>query len=244
MSASSHDAPLKDQVAVVTGATRGIGRDVALQLAALGAHVIALGRTTGALEELDDAIKAQNGPGGGATATLVPFDLRKLDDIAALGPMLHQKFGRCDILVGNAGILGELGPLHQSNAKLWNDVFAINVHANQRLIATLDPLLRAAPNGRAVFVTSAAAQKCKAYWGAYAASKAALEAMIKVYAAELLQTNLKVNIFDPGATRTAMRAKAYPGEDPMTLPDAKDIAAKIIPLCLPGATHHGDRIAA
>ncbi len=230
---------LSGQVAVVTGASRGLGREIALQLAALGAHVIAIGRTTGALEELDDAIQA-----AGGQATLVPFDLRKLDDIVALGPMLHQKFGRCDILVGNAGILGELGPLHQSAAKLWNEVFTVNVHANQRLITTLDPLLRAAPAGRAVFVTSAAAHKCKAYWGAYAASKAALEAMVKVYAAELLNTRLKVNVFDPGATRTAMRAKAYPGEDPLTLANPQSVAAKLIPLCLPESDAHGMCVAA
>ena len=230
---------LDGKIAVVTGASRGIGREVALQLAAKGAHIVAIAKTSGALEELDDGIQKM----GGST-TIVPFDLRKLDDIAALGPMLHQKFGRCDILVGNAGILGELCPLQQTDAALWNDVFAINVHANQRLIATLDPLLKHSDGGRLVFVTSAAAQKCKAYWGAYSASKAALEAMAKVYAAESLQTKIKINVFDPGVTRTAMRSKAYPGENPETIADPKDIAAKIVPLCLANCEQSGERFVA
>ena len=228
---------LKDNVALVTGASRGIGKEIAIQLAQKGAHIIALARTVGALEELDDTIQKNGG-----SATLVPFDLTKLEDIAALGPMLHQKFGRCDIVVGNAGILGELSPLDQITQKLWNDVFTINVHANQRLIATLNPLLRAAPNGRAIFMTSGAAQSCKAYWGAYAASKAALEAMAKCYAAEALNTPLKVNVFDPGATRTAMRSKAYPGENPDSLPTAQAIAAQVIPLCLPSYSETGSRL--
>lgn len=240
-SSSDNHYELSGKIAVVTGASRGIGREVALQLAEKGAHIVAIAKTTGALEELDDEIKALN---NGSTATLVPFDLRKLEDIAALGPMLHQKFGRCDILVGNAGILGELCPLQQTDAQLWNDVFSINVHANQRLIATLDPLLKQSASGRIVFVSSGAAHSCKAYWGAYAASKAALEAMTKVYAAESLKTNMKINLFDPGATRTAMRAKAYPGEDPNTISDPKEIAAKIVPLCLDGCAESGTLVAA
>lgn len=233
------DLPLKDKVAVVTGASRGIGKEIALQLAEKGAHIIAIARTVGGLEELDDAIKAKGG-----SATLVPFDLKKLSDIDALGPNLAQKFGRCDILVGNAGILGELIPTHQYKPALWEDVFTINVHANQRLIGTLDPLLRAAPEGRAVFVTSGAAKSCKAYWSGYAASKAALEAMCACYAKETETTNIKVNVFDPGATRTNMRAKAYPGEDPQSLPAPAEIAAKLIPLCLPELEQSGARFTA
>jgi NAD(P)-dependent dehydrogenase (short-subunit alcohol dehydrogenase family) len=233
------DQPLKDNIAVVTGASRGLGRETALQLAAKGAHIIAIARTVGALEELDDDIQA-----AGGNATLVPFDLTKLADIDALGPMLHSKFGRCDIFVGNAGILGELCPTAQYDPKLWAEVFTINVHANQRFIATLDPLLRNAPNGRAVFLTSGAAKSCKAYWNGYAASKAALEAMCQSYADEVAQSNLKVNIFDPGRTRTAMRAKAYPGENPETLPDVASVAAQLVPLCLPDYSQTGARIAA
>jgi NAD(P)-dependent dehydrogenase (short-subunit alcohol dehydrogenase family) len=233
------ELPLKDNVAVVTGASRGIGREIALQLAQQGAHIIALARTIGGLEDLDDAIKAVGG-----SATLVTFDLKKLSDIDALGPNLAQKFGRCDILVGNAGILGELIPVHQYKPALWEDVFTINVHANQRLIGTLDPLLRAAPNGRAVFLTSGAAKSCKAYWSAYAASKAALEAMCASYSKETENTNLKINVFDPGATRTNMRAKAYPGENPETLPEVSSVAEKIIPLCLPTLEQSGERFAA
>lgn len=230
---------LKDNVAVVTGASRGIGREIALQLAAKGAHIVALARTVGALEALDDDIKAVGG-----NATLVPFDLRRLSDIDSLGPNLLEKLGRCDILVGNAGILGDLTPVHQYKPARWEEVFKVNLFANQHLIGTLHPLLRAAPHGRAVFITSGAARSCNAYWGAYASSKAALEAMCQCYAKDISNTPIKVNVFDPGAVRTEMRATAYPGEDPLSLPDPKAIAAKLIPLCLPDLEETGARFTA
>lgn len=212
-------------VALVTGASRGIGYSVALQLAQRGVHVVALARTKAGLEQLDDAIQAASG-----SCTLMPYDLLKGDLIEGIGPLLFDKFGRLDILVGNAGMLGGLVPLAQTDPSMWDRVFALNVTANLRLIRTCDPLLRAAPKASAIFVTSGAAQSCKAFWGAYAASKAALDAMVKVYANEIAHTNVRVDIFNPGGTRTAMRAQAFPGEDPMTLPTADDVAAKIVAL--------------
>jgi NAD(P)-dependent dehydrogenase (short-subunit alcohol dehydrogenase family) len=210
------------RVALVTRASRGIGAATALELAKSGVHVVALARTVGGLEELDDKIKAEGG-----TCTLMPYDLLKGDLIEGLGPVLFDKFGRLDILVGNAAMLGGLTPLAQTDPSVWERVFALNVTANLRLIRTCDPLLRKSEAGRAVFVTSGAAQSFKPFWGAYAASKAALETMVKVYAAEVAHTNLKVNLFDPGRIRTAMRAQAYPGEDPMTLPEAAEAGEKI-----------------
>ena len=220
--------------ALVTGATRGIGRAIAVQLAFEGAHVIALGRTQGALEEIDDEIKA----GGGAT-TLVKLDLRQGGDVDALGPSLFARWPHLDILVASAGVLGPLSPLGHISDADWADTLEVNLTANWRLIRTLDPLLRRAEAGRAVFLTSGAANRPRAYWGPYVASKAALEALVKSYADEVANTSLRVNLANPGATRTAMRAKAMPGEDPMTLPSAQEQAARIIDLVLPDVTANG-----
>lgn len=222
------------RVALVTGASRGIGFATALELAKQNIHVVALARTVGGLEELDDQIKDADG-----SCTLMPYDLLKGDLIEGLGPLLFDKFKRLDILVGNAAMLGGLMPLAQTDPSLWDRVFALNVTANLRLIRTCDPLLRASDQGRAIFVTSGAVQSCKPFWGAYAASKAALEAMVKVYANEVAHTNLKVNLFDPGRVRTAMRAQAYPGEDPMTLSTPDKIAEKIAALCAENSAQHG-----
>ncbi|MBU6234871.1 MAG: SDR family NAD(P)-dependent oxidoreductase [Alphaproteobacteria bacterium] len=226
----------ENRVALVTGASRGIGAATALALAKQGVHVVALARTVGGLEALDDAIHK-----AGGHCTLLPYDLLKGDLIEGLGPVLFGKFGRLDILVGNAAMLGGLVPTAQTDPATWDRVFALNVTANLRLIRTCDPLLRASDAGRAVFVTSGAAQSCKPFWGAYAASKAALEAMVKVYAAEVAHTNLKVNLLDPGRVRTAMRAEAYPGEDPMTLPDATAVAEAIVRLASPAVLDSGTR---
>jgi len=230
---------LKGKIALVTGASRGIGFAAATALAREGAHVVVLARTVGGLEELDDAIRA-----AGGTATLMPFNLFVVDQIEALGPTLYEKFGRLDILVGNAAMLGGLSPVAQTEAKAWDRTHLLNVTANMRLIRTCDPLLRAAPAGRAIFVTSGAAQSCKAFWGAYASSKAALEAMVKCYAAEVEKTNLKVNLLDPGRIRTGMRAEAYPGEDPQTLPPPADIAGAFVRLADAECVLHGQRVMA
>ncbi len=223
------------RIALVTGATRGIGQAMAVQLAREGAHVIAVGRTRGALEETDDIIKKEGG-----ACTLVRIDLRKGADIDALGPSLYPRWQHLDILVANAGVLGNLSPLNHVTEADWNEVMTVNVTANWRLIRTLDPLLRAAPAARAVFVTSGVAQRPRAYWGPYAVSKAALETLARTYAEEVATTPMRVNIANPGATRTGMRAKAFPGEDPMTLPTAEEQGARILELTLPAVTANGE----
>ncbi|HEV2603373.1 MAG TPA: SDR family NAD(P)-dependent oxidoreductase [Microvirga sp.] len=219
--------PLENRVAVVTGASRGIGRAAALALAEAGAHIVALARTQGALEELDDAIRERGG-----SATLVPVNLKDYEALDRLGAALHQRWGKLDILVGNAGILGELAPITHVNQPVWDEVMAVNVTANYRLIRSLDPLLRASDAGRAVFVSSGAAHKCLAYWGPYSISKAALEALVRTYAAETVKTPLRVMLLNPGPLRTAMRRAAMPGEDPLTLKTPEELAPHIVKLAL------------
>ena len=202
-----------NRTALVTGASRGIGRAVAIGLAREGAHVILLARTAGALEEVDDEIRAFGG-----TATLVNLDLRKGEKVDALGPTLYQRWGKLDILIANAGVLGPISPLPHITADAWNEVIDVNLTANWRLIRSLDPLLRRAEAARAVFVSSGAATGKNAYWGPYAVSKAGLEALVKTYAHEVASTAIKVNILNPGPVRTTMRQRAFPGENPETLP--------------------------
>lgn len=228
---------LDGRIAVVTGASRGIGRAVALRYAAEGAHVVALARTVGALEELDDEIGKHGG-----SATLVPVDLNDLDKLEALGPSLYQRFGKVDIFVANAGGLGTVGPVSHHEPKLWEETFRINVHANFRLIRSLEPALRLSDAGRAIFVTSGAARRNTAYWGAYAASKAALEAMALTWADELANTKVRVNLLSPGPIATRMRAAAFPGEDPATLRKPEEIAGAFVDLALPSCTRHGETI--
>ena len=225
---------LTGKVAVVTGASRGIGKYVALALAAEGAHVIALARTQGGLEELDDEIKVVGG-----SATLVPADVTDYPALDRLGAAIHERWGRLDILIGNAGVLGKLSPLGHIEPKTWDEVMAVNVTANWRLIRSLDPLLRRSDDGRAIFVTSGAAFKTFAYWGAYSTSKAALEALVNTYAAELATTKVTANMFSPGPTRTRMRALAMPGEDPETLPSPEQVARQLAQMCLPGFKDNG-----
>lgn len=225
---------LENRIAVVTGASRGIGKAAALALAKNGAHVIALARTQGGLEELDDEIKAL-----GASATLVPADVKDYAAIDRLGAAIFERWGRLDILIGNAGVLGKLSPLGHIEPKTWDEVMAVNVTANWRLIRSLDPLLKRSEDGRAIFVTSGAAQKAFAYWGAYSTSKAALEALVKTYAAEIATTNVTANMFSPGPTATRMRALAMPGEDPGTLPTAEEVAGQLVEMCLPAFKDNG-----
>ncbi len=229
------------RIALVTGASRGIGRAAALALARSGAHIVALARTQGALEELDDEIRALR-PDAETPATLVPLDLKDFAAIDRLGEALYRRWGRLDALVGNAGILGVLSPLHHVNPKDWDDVLAVNVTANWRLIRSLDPLLRRSVAGRVVFVTSGAASRAdlRAYWGPYAMSKAALDAIARTYAAETVNTsNVRVTLVNPGPLRTSMRAKAMPGEDPASLRAPQDLAPKIVELCSPQWTETG-----
>ena len=226
--------PLADRIALVTGASRGIGYATALALAKAGAHIVALARTVGGLEELDDAIKALGG-----SATLVPLDLKDYAGIDRLGPALHERFGRLDVLVGNAGILGALSPLDHVETKVWDDIMAVNVTANWRLIRALDRLLRSSDAGRVVFVSSGVAALALAYWGPYAVSKAALEVLARTYAAETATTKVRVNVLVPGPIRTRLRAQAFPGEDPTTLQSPDEVAKAIIELCLPSLQESG-----
>ncbi len=219
----SDKKPLAGRIALVTGASRGIGRAVALGLAEAGAHVVAMARTVGALEELDDDIRK-----AGGTATLVDLDLKRTDKLDALGPTLYQRWGRLDILVANAGILGPLSPLGHITSEAWREVIDVNLTANWHLIRALDPLIKKSDAGRAVFVSSGAALARNAYWGPYSVSKAGLEALAKTWARELASTPARVNIVNPGPIRTGMRAKAFPGEDPNSLKTPDDL----IPLFL------------
>ncbi|TSJ62082.1 SDR family NAD(P)-dependent oxidoreductase [Starkeya sp. 3C] len=227
--------PLAGRIALVTGATRGIGQATALALAEAGAHIVAIGRTTGALEELDDAIVT-----AGSTATLVPLDMKDGEGIDRLGGALYERFGKLDIFVGNAGVLGPMTPLAQIDPKEWDDTLAVNLTANWRLVRSLDPLLRLSTAGRAVLVSSGAAHKARAYWGPYSITKAAVEVLARTWAAEVMNiSNLKVNLINPGPIRTRMRAKAFPSEDPNTLPAPEEVAAAILALCLPGFEETG-----
>jgi NAD(P)-dependent dehydrogenase (short-subunit alcohol dehydrogenase family) len=230
----SDPKPLADRIALVTGASRGIGAALALHLAEAGAHVVAVARTVGGLEELDDVIKA-----AGGSATLVPLDMTDSDGVARLALALNERYGRVDVLVGNAGVLPMPTPLGHLEPKEWDNVMAVNVTANWQLIRTMDPLLQRAEAGRAVFLTSGVAHYGRAYWGAYAASKAALEVLVRTYAAENETNKLRVNLFAPGPTRTRMYLSAFPGADRTTLPTPEQVAKAIVPLCLPACTESG-----
>jgi NAD(P)-dependent dehydrogenase (short-subunit alcohol dehydrogenase family) len=225
---------LAGRLALITGATRGIGRAVALAYAKEGAHLILVGRTSGALEEIDDEVRATGG-----AATLLTLNLKQHDKIDALGPTIYQRWGRLDILVGNAGILGPLSPLGHITGDAWSEVLEINLTANWRLIRTLDPLLRRSDAGRAIFVSSGAAIAPRAYWGPYAASKAGLEALVRVYAHEVENTPVRVNMINPGPTRTGMRAKAFPGEDPANLKTPEDVTPTFVRLAEASCTDNG-----
>jgi NAD(P)-dependent dehydrogenase (short-subunit alcohol dehydrogenase family) len=230
---------LAGRIALVTGASRGIGAAVAKRYAAEGAHVILAARTVGGLEEVDDAIRARGG-----AATLVPLDLREPVKIDELGARLFERYGRLDILVGNAGALGVLTPLGHLDPAVWDEVLAVNVTANWRLLRSMDPLLRRSGTGRAIFVTSGVTRGVFPYWGAYAASKAALEALVRTYAAEVGEFGVRANIVDPGVVRTAMRAQAFPGEDPMTLPPPEAITEVFVTLAEPSCRRNGQLVQA
>lgn len=225
---------LKDRLALVTGASRGIGRAVALGLARAGARVIAVGRKTEALEALDDEIRA-----AGGSATLVPLDLKDGATIDRLGGTIAERWGKLDILIGNAGVLGPMSPLAHIPPDGWDEVIAINLTANWRLIRSLDALLRASDAGRAVFVTTGAVGKHTPYWGGYAVGKAALEEMVLTYAAETAKSSVRVNLLNPGPVRTDMRAAAFPGEDPMTLPAPDALVPLFLKLSDPDLTETG-----
>jgi NAD(P)-dependent dehydrogenase (short-subunit alcohol dehydrogenase family) len=226
--------PLAGRIALVTGASRGIGYATALALARAGAHVVAVARTVGGLEELDDAIRAVGG-----SATLTPVDMRDYSGLYRLATALNERYARLDVLIGNAGLAGVPSPLDHIDPKAWDDTMAVNVTANWHLIRAMDPLLKRSDAGRAVFVTSGIATLAYAYWAPYSVSKAALDALVRTYAAETSSTSIRANLFSPGATRTRMRAMVMPGEDPMTLPTPEQVAEKILGLCLPSFSETG-----
>ena len=222
------------RVALVTGASRGIGAALAQELARSGVHVVATARTEGGLTELDDAIRAEGG-----SATLLPLDLLEGGGLDMIGPSIFDRFGRLDALVHNAGALGRLTPVPHIQPADWNAVVGVNLSAAWRLIRSCAPVLLAAPAGRAVFVTSRRAAEPRAYWGAYGATKAALEHLVLTWAEEAATTNLRINLFDPGPVRSRMRADAFPGEDPATLRTPEDVAPALARLCAAAETRHG-----
>jgi len=225
---------LRGRIALVTGASRGIGAAVAKRYAAEGAQVILTARTVGGIEETDDAIRA-----AGGTAILVPLDLTDGNKIDEFGARLYERFGKLDILVGNAGTLGVLTPVGHMDPPVWDKVVAVNLTANWRLLRSMDPLLRRSDAGRAIFVTSGVTRGVLPFWGAYAASKAALEALVKTYAAEISKFGLRANLVDPGVVRTALRAQAFPGEDPNTLPAPEAITEVFVALAEPSCRRNG-----
>lgn len=225
------------RITLVTGASQGLGRAASLALAKAGHHVIGLARSKKALEGLDDEIR-----GLGGSMSLIPFDLKDAAAFEPLGLAIAEKFGRIDGLLGNAGLLGTIGPLQAGGERQFNEVMDVNVNANWRLIRVMDPLLRQSESPRALFVTSGVVPRPRAFWGPYQASKAALEAMVYAWADENDQTSLRTNLFDPGATRTQMRADAMPGEDPMTLPSAEDVAKHMVPMLEAAETRNNARV--
>ena len=230
---------LTGSVALITGASRGIGAAVAVELARRGAQCVLVARTQGGLEETDDAIRAA----GGKPATLLVLDLvKQADKIDMIGPSIVERFGRLDILVHNAGALGTLSPVSHVTPKDWGDVVGVNLTASWRLIRTAEPPLRHAPAGRAVFLTSGRVQNPKAYWGAYGATKAGMEHLVLTWAQEIASTAIRANLFDPGIVATKMRAQAMPGEDPSTLPTPADVAPAIVDLCTPAEARQGETI--
>jgi NAD(P)-dependent dehydrogenase (short-subunit alcohol dehydrogenase family) len=236
--ADSNSGRLVGRIALITGASRGIGAAVARRFAAEGAKLILAARTVGGLEEVDDQIRQA----GGERATLVPLDLGNAAQIDQLGAAIFERFKRLDVLVGNAGTAGTLSPVPHVSPKDWDEVMATNLTANYRLIRSMDPLLRQSAAGRAIFVTSGVALRPMAYWGPYSASKAALEMLVRVFAAEVEKTNIRVNLLDPGVVRTAIRAKAFPGEDPNRVPPPESITDRFVELAETRWTANGERV--
>lgn len=225
---------LEGRIALITGASRGIGAAVARRFAAEGAHLILTARTVGGLEEVDDEIRRIGGQ-----ATLIPADLTMMEQIDKMGGAIYARFKRLDILVGNAATLGTLSPVAHVAPLVWEEAITLNTTVNYRLIRSFDPLLRQSDAGRAIFVTSSAAQKCPPYWGTYAVSKAALETLVRTYAGEMSNTNVRANLIDPGSVRTSLRAEAFPGEDPMKQAAPEDVTDPFVTLAEAGFQENG-----
>lgn len=229
---------LQNRLALITGASRGLGAAVAKRYAAEGAHVILLARTLKGLEAVDDEIRRS-----GQSATLVPLDLRQLEQIDQMGAALQQRFGRLDILASCAARLGHLAPLGHIEPDLWRDIIATNLTANWRLLRALDPLLRLSAAGRAIFATCAAAHQATPFWSAYAASKAALEALVKTYAAEMAQTSVRANLVDPGPLPTQLRHDAFPFEDASLLRTPAEATEPFVALAEASDQRSGELVA-
>ena len=229
---------LDGRVALVTGASRGLGAAVALRYVAEGAHVVILARDVKTLEATDDAIRAK-----GQSATLVPLDLRQSDQLDQMAAALLQRFGRLDVLASCAGTLGHLAPIGHFEPALWQELIEVNLTANWRLIRALDPLLRLSSGGRAIFATCKAARSFTPFWGAYAASKAALEAMVRTYAGEMAQSTVRANLVDPGPLRTEIRRAAFPFEDPGTVKPPEDATDPFVTLAEASCETNGELIA-
>ena len=232
---SEHRGRLADRIALITGASRGVGAAVAERFAREGAHVVLAARTVGALEVVDDKVRA-----AGGSATLVPVDLRDFIKIDELAARILDRWGRLDILVGNAAEFGVFSPLGHIDPATWAEVMDLNLTANWRLIRAMDPLLRAAPAGRAIFVTSEVAHGIHPYWGPYAISKAALEMLVKIYAGEITKTRVRANLIDPGIVRTRLRARAFPGENPAHLPPPESVSDAFLALAIPECIRNGE----
>src|SRR5215469_16285191 len=230
---------LTGRIALITGASRGIGAAVAERFAREGAHLVLAGRTVGGLEEVDDAVRAVGG-----SATLVPVDLCDFIKIDELAAKLFDRWGRLDILVGNAAEFGVFSPLGHIDPATWAEVMELNLTANWRLIRAMDPPLRAAAAGRAIFVTSGVARGVFPYWGPYAVSKAGLEMLVKIYAGEIAKTRVRANLLDPGSVRTRLRSRAFPGEDPAKLPPPESVVDLFLKLASPECDRNGETIIA
>jgi len=226
---------LAGRIALVTGASRGIGAAVAERFAREGAHLVLAARTVGGLEETDDRVRA-----AGGSATLVPLDLRDFIKIDELAAALYQRYGRLDVLVGNAAEFGTFSPLGHIDPELWHEVLELNLTANWRLIRAMDPLLRAAPAGRAIFVTSRLGRDALPYYGPYAVSKSGLETLVRIYAGEVARTGVRINLIDPGIIRTRLRARIFPGEDPATVPPPESVADAFLDLAVPECSISGE----
>ncbi len=228
------EKPLDGKIVLVTGASRGIGHAAALELGRRGAHVVAVARTVGGLEELDDAIQATGG-----TTTLVPLDLREHDAIDRLGQSIFERWGRLDGLLANAAMVGTITPVGHMRPKDFDQILSLNYVANYRLIRSLDLPLREAEAGRVVFMTTDVAARAPAYWGAYAASKSALETIAAAYAAEMQSSRVRVNAFDPGPLRTRLRAAGWPGENPEVHRPPETVAPAIADMLAPAFADNG-----
>ena len=226
---------LQGKIALITGASKGIGAAAAKSLASEGAHVILVARSIPRLEEIDDEISVFNG-----STTLVPCDLTDPQVAEQMSKYVAERFGRVDILVGNAGTLGSLTPIAHVDEKLWDDTFDLNTKVNQRLIACFDPLLRASSAGRAIFLTTSTDHSYTPYWGVYSASKAALNVLVKTYAAEMKNTPVRINLLDPGPVRTDMLAKAMPGKEPVGTKDPSALHDLFIKLSHESLTETGE----